>query len=60
MPEFTDIGAIVLTTHERRAAERRSHPLRTLGNLIYAGATVLAFIFLWLLAALLASTIVKI
>ena len=46
-------------TPERRSAERRSHPLRTLGNLIFAGATVLAFIFLWLVAALLASAIVE-
>ena len=39
--------------------ERNDHPLRTLGNLIFAGAAALLFFLLWIVAALVVSAIVE-
>lgn len=44
---------------ERLRQERRDHPLRTLGNLIFAGAAALMFFLLWIVAALVVSSIVE-
>ncbi len=54
----------LLAGWERRRPERiqqgrRDHPLRTLGNLIFAGAAALSFFLLWIVAALVVSAIVE-
>ncbi len=44
---------------QRRVQDRGDHPLRTLGNLIFAGAAALLFFLLWVVAALVVSSIVE-